>query len=290
MLDAVEIVKHPVLGVGISATTYDEICRVCRIWIEQRRAWRYDTSVSTTALPGHSVFLCPVHSVMTAVLHPDLKRIFNSADIAAPDGMPVAWALRSFGFERQPRVYGPDLMLALCSQAERLQHRVFLYGGREDSSGVLRRCLQRRFPGLIIAGACVPPFRPLTPVEDVECVKGITACDTDIVFVGIGAPKQERWITAHRDILRGVVMVGVGAAFDFHAERVKQAPRWMQQAGLEWCFRLLIEPRRLWRRYLLLNPLFLVMWVLQKTGVLRYPDSNLRSWLRVRTCDAALNP
>jgi N-acetylglucosaminyldiphosphoundecaprenol N-acetyl-beta-D-mannosaminyltransferase len=216
---------------------------------------------------------------MTAVLEPEFRRVLNSADVAAPDGMPLAWSLRSFGVRGQPRVYGPDVMLELCRQAGRFGHRLFFYGGREETLPVLCGQLETRFPRLCIVGAYAPPFRPLTREEDEACVRTILGSEADIVFVGIGAPKQERWIAEHRNRLRGVILVGVGAAFDFLAGRIRQAPRWMQQAGLEWLFRLMMEPRRLWKRYLLFNPLFVAMLALQKAGILRYapcrPGRNL---------------
>ena len=246
--------KQPIVGVNIAATNYAEVCDLCRAWIDARDP------------QAHSIALLTVHSVMTAVFHKDLRRVLNETDIAAPDGMPLAWALRSHGVRRQPRVYGPDLMLALCEQAAKLGHRIFLYGGRDEVLDTLQRNLHARFPGLDIADAYAPPFRPLTPDEDRDIVGRIRESGAHIVFVGIGAPKQERWMASHGDKLPGVVMLGVGAAFDFHAGRVKQAPRWMQRSGLEWFFRLLMEPRRLWKRYML-NPLFLAMWLLELVGI-----------------------
>jgi N-acetylglucosaminyldiphosphoundecaprenol N-acetyl-beta-D-mannosaminyltransferase len=207
---------------------------------------------------------------MTAVYDGAIRTVLNSVDIAATDGMPLVWALRSFGAKRQQRVYGPDLTLAMCGQAARLGHRVFLYGGRPNTLGLLCDRLKARFPSLQIVDAYAPPFRPLTLEEDRAAIERILASDADIVFVGIGAPKQERWMLEHRAQLPGVVMLAVGAAFDFHAGTVRQAPRWMQRSGLEWLFRLCAEPKRLWRRYLVVNPLFLVMWALQSAGVLTY--------------------
>ncbi len=226
---------------------------MCRRWIE------------TGDPSAHTIAHLNVHSVMTAAFDPALRAVLNAADIATPDGMPLAWALRSLGIRRQPRVYGPDLMLALCEQAARLGHRIFLYGGRGEVLQILSRNLTARFPGLQIADAYAPPFRPLTIEEDHAIVRRIRDSEADIVFVGIGAPKQEQWMHSHKETLPGVVMLGVGAAFDFHAGRVKQAPPWMQRSGLEWSFRLMMEPGRLWKRYML-NPLFLIMWLLQLIG------------------------
>jgi N-acetylglucosaminyldiphosphoundecaprenol N-acetyl-beta-D-mannosaminyltransferase len=213
---------------------------------------------------------------MTGVLDASFRRILNDADVATPDGMPLVWALRSLGVPDQRRVYGPDLMLALCGQAMRLRHRIYLYGGRESTLRELCRRLQLRYSRLQIVGAYSPPFRPLTPEEDAACVQRIRDADADLVFVGLSTPKQEKWMAAHRALLPGVVMIGVGAAFDFHAGSVRQAPPWMQQSGLEWLFRLWMEPQRLWKRYLLLNPLFLPLWALQWAGLLDYSSASER--------------
>ncbi len=250
--------KHELLGVGLTPTSYAEVLADCETWIEERR--------SNPAQRSRYVVLLTVHSVMTAFFDSAVRKVLNAATIGATDGMPLAWALRRAGFRNQPRVYGPDLMLALCEQAAEAGHRIYLYGGRDETLWVLQQRLLARFPGLRIAGAFAPPFRPLTEEEDRRCTEHIVASGADIVFVGIGAPKQEKWMFEHVEKLPGVVMFGVGAAFDFHAGRVRQAPAWMQRSGLEWLFRLMMEPRRLWKRYLL-NPLFLVCWGLESLGV-----------------------
>ena len=265
--------KHSVLGVGISSTTYKEVMRLCRHWIGRRRM-RASRTTGAAGAPspeqGHCVFICTVNAVMTAVFQPAFRHLLNAGDLATTDGMPLAWALRSFGVKDQPRVYGPDLMLALCGQAARLGHRIFLFGGREEVLPRLRRRLENKFPDLNIVGTLARRDPP-RGADDDAWVNAVRDARTDLVFVGFGQPRQEQWILEHRDRLPGVVMIGVGAAFDFHAGRVRQAPGWMQRAGLEWLFRLLMEPRRLWRRYVLLNPLFLAMWALQLLGILRYP-------------------
>lgn len=253
--------KQTIVGVNVSATSYDEVLGYCREWIEAR-----------PAVPPPAKYICvtSVHGVMTAHEDAGLQKIFNQADIATPDGMPLVWALRSFGYRAQQRVYGPTLMLRLCEQAAARGHRVFLYGGREETLPVLRARLLERFPRLCIAGEYSPPFRSLTVEEDERVTGMIRASQADLVFVGISTPKQEKWMFAHRSSLPGSVMLGVGAAFDFHAGRVRQAPEWVQRAGLEWLFRLTMEPARLWRRYLLTTPRFLPLWALQKAGVLRF--------------------
>ena len=258
--------KRSVLGVGISATSYEQVLSLCRRWVEERQRANGAPGGPRGQARGRAVFVCTVHSVMTGVFDPEFKALLNSADVATPDGMPLAWALRSFGVRRQGRVYGPDLMLEMCRQAERLGHRIFLYGGREQTMPRLAERLKWLFSRLTIAGTYCPPFRPLSRQEDRALVELILGSSADIVFVGIGAPRQERWIAEHRNRLPGVVMVGLGAAFDFHSGARRQAPGWMQRAGLEWFFRLLMDPRRLWKRYLALNPLFLVLWGLQLIG------------------------
>jgi exopolysaccharide biosynthesis WecB/TagA/CpsF family protein len=255
--------KQPVLGVGINPTSYGAVLRQVREWIG--------------AGAGRYICAVEVHGIMTAQRDRSVRDNLNHADLATPDGMPVVWALRSFGFAGQRRVYGPNLMLALCGQAARLGHRVFLYGGTEETLPLLRRKLAARFPDLRIVGMWAPPFRQLTAEEDATATSMIRDSGADLVFVGIGTPKQDRWMEAHRARLPGVVMVGVGAAFNFHAGQVRQAPEWMQRAGLEWLFRLAAEPRRLWKRYLLVTPLFLPMWAMQKMGILKYPQPGRHS-------------
>ncbi len=250
------ISKQEVLGVGISITTYQDVAARCASWIEAKNDE-----------PAHYVCVTSVHGVMEARRDLDFRSILNSADIATPDGMPLVWALRSFGIANQQRVYGPELMLGLCEQAARLRHRVFLYGGHAETLDTLQAKLLDRFPALRIAGAYSPPFRDLTEEEHDEVLNRIRGAAPDLLFVGISTPKQERWMSAHQSALPGVVMVGVGAAFDFHAGRVPQAPAWVQRHGLEWFYRLTREPRRLWRRYLLVTPWFLPYWAMQKASI-----------------------
>jgi N-acetylglucosaminyldiphosphoundecaprenol N-acetyl-beta-D-mannosaminyltransferase len=247
--------KKLIVAVGISKTSYDGVVRLCEEWAAERRV----------NPPSIARYIC-VTTVQGIVQSRDdayLRRIFNEADVATPDGMPVVWAMRSFGERGQQRVYGPTLMLHLCRNAARHGHRIFLYGGRETTLPVLKAKLLERFPGLIIAGSYAPPFRPLTEEEDLAVREMIHHSDADIVFVGIGSPKQEVWMYEHRAYFPGVTMLGVGAAFDFHAGLTKQAPLWVQQSGFEWLFRLCTEPARLWRRYILLTPRFLPLWAMQ---------------------------
>jgi N-acetylglucosaminyldiphosphoundecaprenol N-acetyl-beta-D-mannosaminyltransferase len=201
------------------------------------------------------VCMCNVHVAVTARREPGFRRIVNQADLATPDGAPIAWCLRRLGFPSQQRINGPDLMWRCCARAAKEGLSVFLYGSGLETLEPLRARLAREFPGLRLAGYYSPPFRDLTPEEDAHAVRLIENSGAQIVFVALGCPKQEAWMAGHRDRIRAV-MIGVGAAFPYHAGVLRRAPHWMQEAGLEWLHRLLSEPRRLWRRYLVTNTLF----------------------------------
>jgi N-acetylglucosaminyldiphosphoundecaprenol N-acetyl-beta-D-mannosaminyltransferase len=231
-----------VLGVGISAVDMtmarDEITR----WIE--------------AGEPHYVCVTGVHGVMESQRDPELLAIHNASGLSTPDGMPMVWAGHRAGADWMRRVYGPDLMLSVLERAAERGWKSFLYGGKDGVSEMLAARLVERFPPLKIVGIYSPPFRPLTPAEDEEIVARINASGADLVWVGLSTPKQERWMAVHVGRLEAPVIVGVGAAFDFHAGLVSQAPLWMQKRGLEWLYRLTKEPRRLWKRYLQNNPAF----------------------------------
>ncbi len=198
-----------------------------------------------------------VNLVMSAREEPETMAAVLGATLAVPDGMPLVWALRALGHGRATRVYGPDLMLGFCARAAAAGTPMYLYGGRDEGAlELLTARLRERFPGLRIAGGHSPPFRELTPSEEQRVVADIDGSGAQVVWVGTGQPKQERWMHRMRPLLRAPLLVGVGAAFDFHAGLVPQAPRWMQRAGLEWSYRLAREPRRLWRRYTRYNPRF----------------------------------
>ncbi|PYQ15544.1 MAG: glycosyltransferase [Acidobacteria bacterium] len=221
-------------------------------------------------------YLCAanVHAVMEALRDDPLRSVYEEAGLTVPDGMPLVWLGRLKGHRHVRRVYGPDLVLKLCERAARHGYRCYFYGGADGVAAGLAVEMSRRFPGLPVAGTGAPPFRPPAPEEEAAAADRINATRPDIVFVGLGCPKQEKWMAAHRDRLAASVLVGVGAAFDFHTGRVPQAPRWMMGAGLEWLFRLYQEPRRLWRRYLIYNPLFVVHVALELLGLRRYPASD----------------
>lgn len=204
---------------------------------------------------GGSVCVASVHMVMEAFDDPAFRRLVNASELVTPDGVPLVWALRLLGVRDARRVYGPALLPEVCARAEAQGVPVGFYGGHRGVLDVLLATLRARFPRLEVPFGFSPPFRPLTPDEDARVVDAIAASGARVLFVGLGCPRQERWMAAHRERL-SCAMVGVGAAFDFLAGAKPQAPAWMQDAGLEWLFRLASEPRRLWRRYLIHNPRF----------------------------------
>ncbi|MBI5080604.1 MAG: WecB/TagA/CpsF family glycosyltransferase [Chloroflexi bacterium] len=213
----------------------------------------------------------PVYTVMQGYERDDVRQALN-ANLAAPDGMPVVWALRLMGHQVE-RVYGPDIMQVVCARSIQEGWRHFFYGGTPDVVEKLIEVLKSQHPNLLVAGFESPPFRELTCEEDEAIVKRINESKAHIVWVGLGSPKQDMWMADHRARLTAPVLIGVGAAFDFFSGRVRQAPRWMQRSGLEWLYRLMSEPSRLWRRYLIYNPKFVVCVLMQIAGLLRFDDS-----------------
>ena len=208
---------------------------------------------------GHEsryVTICNVHVVVSASRDAAYRTIINGSDMATPDGAPVAWMLRRQGFSNQSRISGPDVMWALCKRAAQENLPIYCYGSTDATLGLLEARLRVAFPGLQITMES-PPFRALTVEEDAAAVARINASGAGIVFVGLGCPKQERWMAEHRGRVNAV-MIGVGAAFDFHAGTVQRAPAWMRDNGLEWLHRLASEPGRLWKRYLVTNTLFIL--------------------------------
>lgn len=242
-----------VLGVGISVVDMPLALDTMERWIAERRA--------------NYVCLRDVHGIMACRDDPVLLEIHRAAGLVAPDGMPLVWLGRLKGYRRMRRVCGPDLMPALCARSLTRGYRHFLYGGAPGVAERLAGALGARFPGLRIVGVLSPPFRPLSEEEDARVVREINESGADIVWVGLGSPKQEHWMAAHLGRLSAPVMLGVGAAFDFHAGTVRRAPLWMQRGGLEWLHRLAAEPRRLWRRYLVVAPKFLILIGLHLLGV-----------------------
>lgn len=236
--------KRQILDVWVDAVNLEEASSRILSWAREAR--------------GRYVCAANVHTVMVAHDDPAFREVVNGADLVVPDGMPLVWMLRWQGRQGQSRVYGPDLMLQLCAMAAEQSIPVGFYGGTVEALRRLVERLQQRFPPLRVVYAYSPPFRALTPTEEEAIREEIGRSGARLLFVGLGCPKQERWMARQRPYLP-VVMVGVGAAFDFLAGLKPQAPRWMQRLGLEWLFRLASEPRRLARRYLYHNPRFVVL-------------------------------
>jgi N-acetylglucosaminyldiphosphoundecaprenol N-acetyl-beta-D-mannosaminyltransferase len=240
--------SREILGVRVDATNYE----------------RATAQIIDFASSGQSryVSLCTVNQIMQARDSAPLADAMRQADLVTSDGMPLVWLLHWLGVSNASRVYGPDLMPLVLHAAARDGLPVAFYGGSEEVLDLLVRLVRTRFSELQIAFAEAPPFRTPTAKEDERSVRNVNASGARILFVGIGSPKQELWMHAHRDRLN-CVMIGVGAAFDFLTGSKPQAPRWMQRSGLEWLFRLWSEPARLWRRYLLQNPRFIALAALQ---------------------------
>ena len=246
-----------VLGVGISAINLDSAVAAIA------RALEHKTK-------GY-ICVTGVHGVSEAQSDPAFRAILNQSFLTTPDGMPTVWMGRWQGFHQMRRVYGPDLMLRVCEFTQPLGFKHFLYGGAPGVAEALKGRREERFPGLKVVGTYTPPFRPLTNEEESHLARLVGELQPDIFWVGLSTPKQEKFMAKYWQTLAATLFVGVGAAFDFHAGRTRQAPRWMQRSGLEWLFRLGCDPGRLWKRYLKNNPLFILRAFCQLTGLKRYP-------------------
>jgi N-acetylglucosaminyldiphosphoundecaprenol N-acetyl-beta-D-mannosaminyltransferase len=249
------IPRYNVLGVGVSALTLP-------------------TAVELIVASGGSrklgyICVCSVHGIGEAQSDPGFKRILNGSWLTTPDGMPVVW----MGPSSVKRVYGPDLMLGVCDAGRSRGLRHFFYGGNVGVAEELKTRLTARFPGLLVVGTYTPPFRALNEAEVQDLKSKVTQANPDVIWVGLSTPKQEHFMTGVGASLDAGLLVGVGAAFDFHSGRVKQAPRWMQRSGLEWLFRLGMEPRRLGPRYFKANSLYILRVAAQKLGIRKYPIS-----------------
>jgi N-acetylglucosaminyldiphosphoundecaprenol N-acetyl-beta-D-mannosaminyltransferase len=251
------IPRFNVQGVGVSALTLTQT----RDLVLGVRGQKQRGYIST----------CTVHGVGEARRDPAYRRILNRTWLTTPDGMPLVWLAHQAGHKDVTRVYGPDLMLAVCDAGRATGLRHFFYGGDPGVAAALQVSLGSRFPGLQVVGTHCPPYRPLTDQEFSALQQEITACRPDVIWVGLGTPKQDEFMAATWDKLDAGVLIGVGAAFDFLSGRKKQAPRWMQRSGLEWLFRLGQEPSRLAYRYLVYNPLFATRMLAQLTGMKKYP-------------------
>jgi len=244
-----KINKFYLLNVGISAINMDDACSLAEEAI-LTKGKKY-------------ICVCPVSTVMECKRDKTVLESVNRADLVTPDGMAVVWIGRMMGHKNIRRVYGPELMQRICGISAKKGYKNYLYGSSEDVLNKLRNRLKERYPGLIISGSFSPPFRQLTWEEDDKIIGEINNSAPDIVWVGLSSPKQDLWMHQHRGVINAPVMVGVGAAFDFLAGTKLQAPYWIRSAGFEWLFRLLTEPKRLWRRYLINYPLFVYYFILE---------------------------
>jgi N-acetylglucosaminyldiphosphoundecaprenol N-acetyl-beta-D-mannosaminyltransferase len=247
--------RPQVLGVPVSALTMAEAVALIDRWIEQ----------------GERKYVCTldVHALMESQTAPDIRAIYCAAAMAAPDGMPLVWLLHRMGYPAD-RICGPDLMPAMFLESESRGYRHFLYGSSETTLSLLQETLNLDFPDAKIVGRYSPPFRALTGEEEREIDRLLNAAEPDIVWVGLGAPKQDQWMAAHRPALKAPVLIGVGAAFDMIAGTVARAPRFLRQTGCEWMFRVMQEPRRLCRRYLESNSRFVMMLIEERLRLTRH--------------------
>ena len=244
-----------ILGVGVSVINMPQALETIARWVDDREA--------------HTICVTPAHAIMDVYQDEELRQIYNHSGLTTPDGMAIVWLLKWYGYSAVDRVYGPDLLLAVCEQSVDRGYRHYFYGAAPGVAQQLADSLQARYPGLEVVGVESPPYRPLTLEEDAEVVGRIRDAKPDFVWVGIGSPRQERWMREHLALLDVPVLVGVGAAFDFLSGNKPQAPRWIQRSGLEWLFRLVSEPRRLWRRYIR-YPKFVFLAVLQRLGLISF--------------------
>lgn len=245
--------QYPILGLPVSAINMQDVLDVIHGWIQREES--------------HYICCVPAHAVMDNYDHPELHKVYTESGLNTPDGMAIVWLLRRAGFKQVERVYGPDLMVEACAYGLDHGWRHYFYGGTPETVKRLADVLQERFPGLQITGIESPPFRALTPEEDEQAAIRINAARPDIVWVGLGSPKQEQWMHEHIKQLEVSVLAGVGAAFDFLSGTKPQAPRWVQRLGLEWFYRLVSEPRRLWKRYILGYPRFIWLIIKKMAGL-----------------------
>jgi N-acetylglucosaminyldiphosphoundecaprenol N-acetyl-beta-D-mannosaminyltransferase len=238
-------IREDIHGVPVSALTMSRALEEINEWIaSERRTY---------------VCVLDVHALVEAQSAPELREIYRFADMVTADGVPLLWLLRGKGHRTAERVCGPDLMPALFDDSQRHGHRHFLYGSTEATLSLLEQELKRRFPRAVMAGSYAPPFRPLSEQEERDADRMVNRANPDIVWVGLGAPKQERWMAAHRPHLNASVLIGVGGAFDMVAGKVRRAPRFIRRMGCEWMYRLAQEPGRLSGRYLEANTKFVRM-------------------------------
>jgi N-acetylglucosaminyldiphosphoundecaprenol N-acetyl-beta-D-mannosaminyltransferase len=251
------------IGTNVDVITFEQLFAKCDAWLKDKQA------------RSKHIACVNVNCAVESYLNPQIKDIFNRADISGPDSMPFVYWIKFFTGRSCDRLYAPDIILQLCQRAMTKNYRLFLYGGADGVPERMKSFLEKKFPGINIVGIYSPPFRSLSPKEDQEICNKINSTNPDFVIVGLGSPKQDKWIQEHLDKIPGTVMIASGAAFDFFAGRIIQAPVWIQRSGFEWLFRLTQDPKRLWKRYTLYNLIFLVNFFLQITKFKKFDTQKI---------------
>ncbi len=250
--------RYNFIGVDVDAITYEQLFEQCHEWLQDKNA------------RSKHVSCVNVNCVVESYLNREIKQIFDKADISGADSMPFVYWIRLVTGQKCDRLYAPDIILNLCQVAVQKGYRLYLYGGAEGAPEEMKQFLENKFPGVNIVGTYSPPFRKLTEAEDAEICQRINQTRPDFVIVGLGSPKQDRWIQDHLTKIPGTIMIASGAAFDFFSNRITQAPYWIQRSGFEWAFRLSQDPKRLWKRYTLYNLVFIWNFLLQILHLKRF--------------------
>lgn len=250
-----------ILGINIRALSYEDMFLIYDNWLANKNG------------PSHSLAVINVHICVSALMDKKLRDIYNSVDLAGIDSMPFLLWARAFYRKDSDRFYAPDLMLQVGSRAKEKGYTFFLYGGYPGAPDKIEEYLKKRFNGIRVVGKYEPPFRKLSREEDDFICETINGAKPDFLWIGLGSPKQDIWIHAHREKLRGCIIVPSGATFDFFSDRIRQAPKWIRDIGFEWLFRLTQDYRRLWKRYTIYNVIFLIVFFLQQIRIVAF-DSN----------------
>jgi N-acetylglucosaminyldiphosphoundecaprenol N-acetyl-beta-D-mannosaminyltransferase len=250
--------KYNFIGTNVDAITYTELFQQCDLWLQNKQA------------KSKHVACVNVNCAVESYLDPEIAKIFDRADISGADSMPFVYWIKLLTGQECDRLYAPDIILKLCERSLESNYRLYLYGGAEGVPEKMQSFLETKFPGINIVGAYSPPFRQLTPAEDREICDRINQTHPDFIIVGLGSPKQDKWMQAHLESIPGTVMIASGAAFDFFGGTINQAPILIQKSGFEWLFRLFQDPKRLWKRYTLYNVIFVWMFLLQIVGLKKF--------------------
>jgi N-acetylglucosaminyldiphosphoundecaprenol N-acetyl-beta-D-mannosaminyltransferase len=252
------------IGIDVDVITYEQLFKQCHEWLKDKNA------------RSKHISCVNVNCVVESYLNPDIKKIFDQADISGADSMPFVYWSRLVTGQKCDRLYAPEIILNLCQTAVKEGYRLYLYGGAAGIPEKMQQSLQDKFPGLEIVGAYSPPFRALTPEEDAKICHDINQTKPDFIIVGLGSPKQDKWIQDHLRSIPGTVMISSGAAFDFFSNTITQAPYWIQRSGFEWLFRLTQDPKRLWKRYTLYNLIFIWNFLLQILHLKQFNNVSLK--------------